>query len=33
MERQNGGVTIEGGPRDWPFGSEFAGIVPDFDEL
>ncbi|KAF7548808.1 hypothetical protein G7Z17_g6808 [Cylindrodendrum hubeiense] len=33
MERQNGGVTVAGGPQEWPFGNDFAGIVPDLDEM
>ncbi|KAH7127871.1 hypothetical protein B0J13DRAFT_453966 [Dactylonectria estremocensis] len=33
MERQNGGVTVAGGPQEWPFGNTYAGIVPDLDEV
>ncbi|KAM0632912.1 hypothetical protein ACHAPW_004247 [Verticillium nonalfalfae] len=33
MERQNGGVTVSGGPQSWPFGNQHLGIVPDMDEI
>ncbi|KAF3352871.1 40S ribosomal protein S14 [Verticillium dahliae VDG1] len=33
MTRQNGGVTVSGGPQSWPFGNQYLGIVPDMDEI
>ncbi|KAM0506853.1 hypothetical protein ACHAPB_002921 [Verticillium nonalfalfae] len=33
VERQNGGVTVSGGPQSWPFGNQHLGIVPDMDEI
>ncbi|EEY22287.1 conserved hypothetical protein [Verticillium alfalfae VaMs.102] len=33
LERQNGGVTVSGGPQSWPFGNQHLGIVPDMDEI